>query len=416
MIRKNLYLYIFFASWISVAGQYFDYNHYYALMQTEKKSSTQFGFNTNGFLASNSLNQRLAFALIQGGYINDEVKSSPILKDKNFLDSDFGNTFFINRIGKKAGFRFAVSNRSIINTAFSHDAYNLMFFGNKMYEGKTASLSGLEMDVRSYMKIQTGYVYRKESKKSIFTHFFGASFIDGVEYVNLRFNTLDVYTAPNGETINIDADIQYNGTDSMPSKWYNIRGAGAALDYFFAYEGKKNGIRFTFTASDLGFISWKNNYHKVSIDTIYNFEGVDIDILNPGEVSTGFSQDTLMNIFYSNSAPYKKTSILPGIVSFTFDKKFGKVFEIGLGSDYVLQSRANIPMTYMNMRFHFGKMFILRTLVGYGYYDNVNFGLGADISLFKFLYMRVGSNNLFGYLYSSNSFSQNYYASLMMRF
>ena len=415
--KKIILLFVCLCATIPVFSQYFDYNQYSSLLQNDPKRSYQIGGNTNGFIASDALNQNFALSLVTSGNLSNQTIASSRLQENNYLSGDFNSCFFANIMDNNTGFRIAASTRSFIDAGFSKDAYDLLFYGNNMFEGQTADLSNLQLHIISYWKLQLGLIKRVELPGGCFTGFLGLSLIDGMNNTNINFPLLTVTTGMGGEYIDINSKFTYKGSDSTQSKISDLNGIGAAADIFLAYEGKAPGITITFTASDIGFIHWRKHYIEANMDTSYQFDVLNINILNPGQVqSPGLSQDTLKKILYAHSHQTTATVLLPGIISFNISKRISKLFEVGLGSDYIIQTHAKIPMTYVNLKYHILKVLTLTGNVGYGYYNNANVGLGVNMNLFKYLYLRVGSNNLFGFLYANNSFSQQYYAGAYMKF
>src|SRR5205085_3956 len=139
MLRIRIYFVIFIANYAVVHAQYNTEFMKYDKMGRSVSANLEFDAGSNG------MNNAMINKLVFGGYIDSNMKaqSAKHLKGKN----NFGTNLTYNvsafiKGGKKFDYLIEFKEQEIVNAAYTSDFYNLMFYGNKMYKGQTANLSG----------------------------------------------------------------------------------------------------------------------------------------------------------------------------------------------------------------------------------------------------------------------------------
>src|SRR5687767_5962409 len=127
-----------------VFSNIFSYSQYNTNFLNYTNTGRAVSVNLDFEAGSNGLNGSLANRLVWGGHISNQVKeeSSRLLRDRNNFGVGLNyNISAFLKGGPKHDFLIGVKNQEVLNATYSRDFFNLMFYGNKMYQGKTADLS-----------------------------------------------------------------------------------------------------------------------------------------------------------------------------------------------------------------------------------------------------------------------------------
>lgn len=249
--------------------------------------NTNYSYNStimaygDAYLTSNAINQSFYQDVLNYGYIDDDTKNniSNSLKALNTVDFNYNLSLAYR---KKADSLFGcphgnlfitISTRSLSSARFSNDAFNLIFFGNVQYAGKTAYLTGSSASLIYFNQLRIGWNGTKQQKNNSSISFGAAvSLLQGRNNFNLTTPAATLYTEPYGEYINVNYDIAYKTSDTTSSNIATFNGGGLSFDGFVQ---KKFSSTFSITlsASDVGFIAWGKNSLQTNADTGIHFTG-----------------------------------------------------------------------------------------------------------------------------------------------
>ncbi len=418
-MRTYIFLIIVFSSVFSFS-QINDAYSFLNLHSLQRGNKIILGTNFDVYLASNSIKNSLSNALLYDKFIDDELKASTKLKDKNYYGQRLqSNIYFsqkydtlwgIDNMGIKVGLNY----QSFKNIQFSKDFYNVLMHGNKQYEGKTADLSNLDVNTLTYQSFEFGiFKYFKEPKNGYHTVYFGFNFIKGQEYNYLYFNDAYLYTAPDGEYIDFNIKSSYFGSDSLNSNILTTNGLGGSLNFYWAYEDEKHKSRYEISLSELGLISWYKTPLNYMADTNIRLEGVEIGDLFDNDNLSDYSKDSLVNIIYadSNNATFNKA--LPKQFNFAYTKYLlDNKYIAKLGAGYIFNANQMMPVIFSDNQFFLSPDFNIGVSFAYGGYTGFRVGLNSSVLISNKLLIKVATTNIAGFVLDENTYSQALFLSI----
>jgi hypothetical protein len=159
----------------------------------------------------------------------------------------------------KVVFYASYFHRNMRYADITKDALNLVLYGNKMYEDKTASLDNMNFENLMYNQFSLG-LGKQEGKLFAAVNL---SFLQGFMDNQLRTTNAGIYTAPYGEYIDAKYGFSYNQANEGASPFFGLKGAGFSGDVHVGYQFNKGLLQFD--VQDLGLIMWGKesiNYGK----------------------------------------------------------------------------------------------------------------------------------------------------------
>lgn len=352
-----------------------------ALTDTVPAGRYKAGISAIADYSSNSLTSAFAFSWLAGNYLNNTLKQqvSSLLGNNNRAGYEMNYGMYMvfchDTAGKRKPLNFfvALRHKSYLNTSFTADDFQVPFYGNAGYAGKTAQLSPFNFESLSYQQAELGLV---------FTHFaggaeFGAglSFLAGQSYLAMQLPSAGLYTSPTGESITINADALLMQSDTSAQGRNGINGAGGSLDLYFMVPYKLGGKNSSISIglSDLGFIRWNNSSLQYRKDTTYTYNGVSINSLNDIKNLSfhSLAADSLQNRYF----PYKKGgfySAIPAVLELKSVTQFSSAFHLELGLCDMFNANAGAYF-YAQSDFYFGSKWMTTFQAGYGGYAGINF-------------------------------------------
>ncbi|MFH2095333.1 MAG: hypothetical protein ABIJ16_06500, partial [Bacteroidota bacterium] len=222
------------------------------------------GATFNTFLSSNSVNSKFVSSLYGKKFIDNEMKASNKLKSNNVIgNQDHGNIYFCHMPEKflgtdHAGYRIGLVYHNHRDMRFTDDIFKLIFYGNKMFAGKTADLSDFQLNLLTYQEFQMGYFKQSTLNENPFTYYIGLSFIKGQDYNSLRFNEASLYTEETGEYIDLNLSMTYQAMDTVKAELTEFNGIGGAANFYFSYRNEEKKYSWQLTINNVGFIRWND--------------------------------------------------------------------------------------------------------------------------------------------------------------
>ncbi len=416
---KYLFLILFFMIIsLSLSAQINDvYNNFYLHRIDTTLQRVYVGVNSN--FSSNSIKTAFFNKILTKDYIDNATKQLNNISSENYLLSE--NTNVVSYIIKPdsfrshtdIGFKFDIVNLNRITSVFSEDLYNIAFYGNKSYAGKTADFSNSYYKSITYQKINFGlFKHAKDtSNNDRITYYAGFSLINGQDYKFIDLFKSSLFTSETGEYIDFDLQMLYNYAKNGKTDFLENRGIGGAFNFNLTYENTKFNYFINLSIEDLGLIKWTRYSYSTVIDSNMHFEGVEIaNILDIDNYSTGnLSKDSLMSQITDNTKRYSYTTGLNEKINLSFSKNLLKnnlFTTIGVG--YLYNAKEPIPVFYGRTNYKFNKIFATGLQIAYGGFTGFRYGLGfyAD---FNKLDLYLGSNNPMGFILTDLSYSQSIY-------
>jgi hypothetical protein len=341
--------------------------------------------------SSNCITTSFATNFFSGNYISDALKHQVVENLEKFNRLGYNLNYGIYGVWRTDtinhrtfNFFFAMRHKATINAVFSPDAFNLAFFGNAMYAGRTANLAPFNFMSMSYNQAEIGLVSTDFGGKAQLG--MGLSFLAGQKLLAVGARNATLYTDPTGQNLQFNSNAEMYQSDTAGNSKF-INGYGASLDLYFKapYKiGKRSGV-ISVSATDMGFMYWNKNslyYHK---DTSYFYDGVTInnitDLQNVG--FGGVSKDSLQNKYI----PFAKKALfytIPSTLSVNTNTDFGK-YHLEVGYWYVFNSN-DVGYYYVQGDKYLNSGWMTALQLGYGGYETFNL---------EFLFSKQTKNSTF---------------------
>lgn len=364
---------------------------------------------------SNGMSTKLVNKLVYGGYIDNDLKaeSSKHLKAKNNFGVllNYDVHAFIKGT-KKFDFLISFKDQQVLNATYSRDAFNLMFYGNQMYKGKTADLSNCSLNALRFQEIKFGAImHHMDSAGKIGV---SVSFLNGEQLFYIKTNNnSNLYTSGDGSELIFNSNFNMALSDTSKKKVGAFNGVGASADIFFETTYKTRGGRkclLTVNANNLGFIHWRNNSVQYSSDSSLRYTGYNVRNLNDLRDSTisRINSDSLLRKL-ANARTQEFNVNIPTNLVIINKIFFGKTFSFSTGFRYIFNANYK-PYVFLEPELNYKNMiFCLHT--GYGGYVKLNVGVSLTWNS-KAWFVKLGSNSLQGYFFPKTAFGQGVFLSL----
>lgn len=382
---------------------------------------TEFGTNFYSYLGSNSTSSKFVSAIYNSKFIDDNLKYSAHLKNKNILGTDLKAGCYIAVMPDSMwglsnfGYRIGLSHRQFRSFNFSKDLYNLIFFGNKQFAGETVNFDNTMLRSIDYQKFELGVFENYNENNTKINIYFGFNILKGQQLQSLNINKGSFYTSIDGDYLDLNTKFSYFTSDQSHKKFSDFNGVGISCDAFFVVENTKSKLTFTFASEDLGYISWTKKSYLAGVDTAIHFDGVEItNIMNVAQENLqGMSKDSLMNILYSknDTVPFKLS--IPEKLSFEVKKEWtGFINSALIGMNYIFDVGQPIPQFYAMQTAQVKKWLNIGLIENYGGFSGFNAGLYFQINTNKNLTATISSGNLTGFILPKDAYARSVFISL----
>lgn len=376
------------------------------------------------FYGSNGVSNQFINHFITGEKIDKEDKQDAYknLKSKNVFGADLifslnAEIPFDTLLGK--------SNMSLVvgvelvehaDVFFTEDLFKLAFDGNKQFAGTSADLGGTNINYFNYQQFNIGYVKYKKQHGNIAREGVKFSIIKAQEHIAITVPRGKLFTEQYGRDISLDVNYIYNSSDTLNKGIGAFNGYGVSTDLFSEFY-LKNNDKITVQVNDLGFIQWNKKSIQLEADSIFNYNGIEIDNvfdLNDSLVAN-ISQDSLLNLIATDKSKVGYSIALPTLVNVFYTKQFNSKIKIDIGAQYKILANY-IPLVYTNIYFNFNPTFVAQTHFSYGGYGRFNTGLVFAKSFKNKFQCYLGSNNILAYFIPKATYSSSTFVGLKMYF
>lgn len=353
----------------------------------------------------------------KGGYLTDEVKQNAAKDLKNLnrfgVDADLGVVFRhqLDTVFKQTGWSYIarIAERRHLNLEMTKDFFNVGFFGNAMYENQTAKLADFKLDFISYQQAGIGLEKTWLLKENRYQIGFMASYLNGRNAQRASVSKADLFTATDGEYLDLDIAGKYNRTDTLKNKQLipdHAKGAGFSVDMYYQLLTKEQH-KLQISINDFGYLYWKNSAIAYNYDTLLRFEGINIpNLITINDSLIKLSSDSLLNLGKRNTNKSFKTvlpawlqvnychNLIPGkfVLNFSGRYRFNDVYLpfIAVGGTYFYKQNTNATIS-----------------IGYGGYGYFNYGIMLQQRIWKCFTIGLGSNQLEGLIMPKKASGQS---------
>lgn len=352
------------------------------------------------------------FSAYGSGYINSTAITNSFLKsyvyEKTFIDND-AKQQQVDRFKKRNAIgadlqvglygQYKVKNyfieaglgyRTFNSSQFSADAFNLVFYGNAMYAGQTASLSPLYINNVNYQKMYLGFKKNLGQKQNMQ---FGArlGIVRGGKLQKVKSQNLSLFTAADGSYLSLNGKFDVAFTDDTTyAAVPKMHGLGLSTDFFFSIKGKRS--EFAIELLDVGFIHW-NDVVTYSGDGSYIYSGVQVDniLTRSGLTLDPINLENLLGGVGISKKVEDVTYWLPSTLHVSYFRHISSKITLsgGVRQQFVHGYK---PKVYGKLAYYLNKQFVLIPKVSYGGFGRADVELGIAKSFSKQLLI---STNLF---------------------
>lgn len=383
------------------------------------KTGRSVSVNLDFEAGSNGMSSRLVNKLVWGGYIDNSLKdeSAKHLRAKNNfgLLLNYGVNAFVKG-NKKFDFLIGVKEQEVLNATYTRDFFNLMFYGNQMYMGRTADISNSSLNALRFQEIKFGAMMHQVD--SVGKIGISLSLINGEQLFYIKtLNNSGLYTSPDGSELIFNSNFNMALSDTSNKRLGGFNGIGASADIFFETTYKSRGGKkclLTVNANNIGFIHWWKNSVQYSSDSSLRYTGYNIHNINDLKDSTisRINSDSLLRKI--TNARHEDFNVnIPTNLVIINKIYFSTKFCLGTGFRYIFNANYE-PYVFMEPELtHKNMSFCLHT--GYGGYVKLNVGASVTWNS-KGWFLRLGSNSLQGYFFPKTAFGQGVFLSLAKKF
>jgi hypothetical protein len=411
MMRKGLFLLCLLTSVHLLKAQFNNDFLYY------EKYGTSINLHAEYELNSTAIQNDLLDKFIYGGNIDSATKahSQKRIRAQNRIGGNYfaGATAFFGAKDSKYRFIAGLKQVELVNASFSDDVFNLGFYGNKMFEGKTANIGNVNINHFKYQEIKLGLIWDNIDTTAKLG--FSLSYLKGQSLLQINTGAASIYTAPDASFIdfNVHGSVIMSDTGKGKNGIANFNGNGMSAEFFadMPYTSALGESKFFVSVNNLGFIKWNQNTVNYNADTSYIFKGVTVNNvfqLNDASVKN-LTKDSLVKKLTQHGRQSVSTN-LPMSLFVLHTVKFNKLFALNTGFRYFFNGNYK-PYLYAEGQFALSKKFTATVHVGYGGYGRLSGGANLEYKM-KTFFIRLGSNAIQGYVLPKQSLGQGLFLSL----
>ena len=342
---------------------------------------------------STSIGKDITKSFFYGGFIDSEMKQ--LSSDRHDEINRFGlemNAEFEYRNEKLGLFKDSliglIVKGGIYNFSsmiYSKDIFDLAFFGNEMFVGDTANLTGSEFSSVTFQKLGFGLI-DKRTRSSLAFNFVGLN-----NYVQGVFG--DSYVYQNQELDSMA--IEFSGSAERALGKGYFKGIGLALDIDYRFKMKKNEddhIHFQLLARNLGFAVMKGENYNLNSSLTYSSYQID-DLINAETIFN--DTDEFVSELSDTSSNRNSVILLPAMFQFTklIDPMSSKRIQGFFGFRTFL-NKAYIPMLFGGLDFRAASWYRIGAQLSYGGFSQLRWGMYSALC-FKKIELGIASENLF---------------------
>ncbi|MFN8288070.1 MAG: DUF5723 family protein [Chitinophagales bacterium] len=368
--------------------------------QLRTGASNRFVVDFDYYANSNSVPTSIVYAMLFKNEVKDVWKDRAAKRMKAGLKfEDFMNTgLTYKHYFKKWDGTVMVDyhHRQMRIIRGSRDAFELLFYGNARFEDKTADLSNITFINHIYNQIGVAV-----EKKVVYSHYqmeYGvrATFLQAINDQEIRTGKTTIYTAPDGEYIDLNYDLTFNTGREGATNFLQVNGAGASGDFHLAVMNHDKW-RISADLFDVGYMQFRKTPVNYTGAKSIHFQGIVLpDLLN-------FSAQTFDTLKIADTLrgylPSKSTNQYGVFMPFSAQVVFSKpilsnkvVINFGLMYRYLPQYYV---YGFAKVNYFIKPDMVFSASAGAGGYSLFN--LGAEFSkAWKYFDFTVGSANLIG--------------------
>lgn len=352
-----------------------------------------------------------------GGYIDNAEKEVILGQIKDDLQVAAGYNVGVANVNVRLGSQVLAFSLDQDLSATGHignaNTIGLILKGNQPYSGDTVSDDDLWATYTMTRTLGIGSAW----KFGDFSIGARLNLIQGSRFTDLDHASYSLYTAPDGESIDISAEYDLYTTKEGSTGAFKFNGMGAGIDLGLAYNISEK-FRIDAALIGAGFTNW--NGSQIHDTVQIHWEGISLNNLLEDSLPAAIEQqaDSLRGLLFPDTVDAKRRILLPFQVRLGGSYAIGANGVIGLQLVYVpMRSGARTPMPVVNVSYRHAGMDGLQFGANayYGGADAFGFGLMGAYALpigENKLHFLAGSDNLLGLLLPSAGKGFSFYGGL----
>lgn len=366
-------------------------------------------------VATNAISSDLIWQAFQGKSLKRSTRESISnrLTDYNSVgvDLDYGLYACFRPDSNKLGWYVNVADRTHANAKYARDLFDVAMFGNANFAGETADLSGLKAQFFTYKQYEIGLLKSVSNSSGNWQLGIGISLLTGNRNLNLEFEKAELFTQADGEYIDVDLKGSISTSSLNSFQYFDANGLGMSATMSVAYSNTRFGLRLD--ADDLGFIRWSQHLTASELDTSFRFEGAEIDLF--GADGPSFSIVNTDSVFAGVSSSTEAAAfntVVPGRIRLEGFYSFNdKDLRLYAGLQYRFAPRY-LPYGYVGVSAPLPHGFHVDGRFAYGGFGSWHVGFEVRKLFADVFAIRLGTNNLEGYILPMVGTSQSLYIGL----
>jgi hypothetical protein len=376
---KFLSLFFLIIAAVQVQAQKGSANFFIKPRTYDQIFTMEMDYGLAGTAATNAMFYSYGF----GGFIDEEMKEKAAkrLSHLNLLGQNTQALFRYQQQGRtilgmeNAGWQMELAWKNYMEFEFTEDVFNLVFYGNKDYAGKTADLSNSELRTLNYYQIKGGMNFFSRLEKHYFA--FNLALNLGNKFQEGRMNNSHFFTSLTGDSLSLDGNTNYRFIQSQADNPFDIFGFGAGLDLYYKYS-RENKYNIEASIEGLGFIRWNKQQAHLDYSNPIIWEGVEVEnILNlPNPLVNTSAGDSISNFIDANASSGNYLSYTPADLKLSAAYQLIKdAVELGLDLRYRFFSVFK-PEYTLKVKLDYLENLSFIPNMSYGGYTRFNMGLG----------------------------------------
>ena len=221
------------------------------------------------------------------------------------------------------------------------------------------------------------------------------SLLQGINHLYINTKNTSIYTAPDGEYIDINYDLTFNGAKEGAVKFTELNGVGASVDMHLAFMNN-NKWRVALDVMDIGQMIFKKNPYNYTGTKDVRFQGIvlpDLLTFSPQTFDT-LNLDSTLRTYLPNKSGNRYYVFMPFTAQLVFSKPINDKLVISAGLQYRFMPGYNV-FGFAKVNYFLKKNAVISGSVGAGGYSLVN--VGVDFTKrWKYFDLTVGTANLLG--------------------
>lgn len=366
--------------------------------------------------SSNALTSNLVWNTYQGKFLERDLreKVSGMHTESNRLGADMDYGLFARHLPdstKGIGWFVGIADRTHVNGKYPRDLFDVLMFGNAQFAGETIQLAPIQFNFLSYTQVEAGILKTIRKDKGSWNIGFGLSALFGKQNINVVIDKAEMYTDPDGEYLEGSIHGTVRTASISSTQYFDANGMGFSGSLNVGYSTSKWGIKFE--ADDLGLISWSQNVNQTDLDSTFRFEGADVNLFaTDGNAFSSINLDSVVNGFATDVSIDRYITSVPGRMRLEGHYMLNdKKLRLYAGVQYRI-APGYIPYAYIGTDSPLGKGFFIDGRFAYGGFGSWNLGLEVKKRFGEAFEVRIGTNNLEGYVLPMVGTSQSAYLSL----